>query len=51
MTSSFVAVSFDDGTTSYRAEVTTKNIELPANDEGALGSLEITLNYSRYDTL
>lgn len=51
VTSSFVVVSFDDGTTSYRAEVTTKNIELPANDEGALGSLEITLNYSRYDTL
>lgn len=49
--SSFVAVSFKDGTTSYRAEVTTKNIELPANDEGALGSLEITLNYSRYDSL
>lgn len=51
VTSSFVVVSFDDGTTSYRAEVTTKNIELPANDEGALGSLEITLNYSRYDSL
>ena len=51
VTSSFVVVSFDDGTTSYRAEVTTKNVELPANDEGALGSLEITLNYSRYDTL
>lgn len=51
VTSSFVAVSFDDGTTAYRAEVTTKKIELPANDEGALGSLEITLNYSRYDTL
>lgn len=51
VTSSFVVVSFDDGTTSYRAEVTTKKIELPANDEGALGSLEITLNYSRYDTL
>lgn len=51
VTSSFVVVSFDDGSTAYRAEVTTKNIELPANDEGALGSLEITLNYSRYDTL
>lgn len=51
VTSSFVVVSFDDGTTSYRAEVTTKKIELPANDEGALGSLEITLNYSRYDSL
>lgn len=51
VTSSFVMVSFDDGSTAYRAEVTTKNIELPANDEGALGSLEITLNYSRYDTL
>lgn len=51
VTSSFVVVSFDDGTTSYRAEVTTKKVELPASDEGALGSLEITLNYSRYDTL
>ena len=51
VTSSFVAVSFKDGTKSYRAEVTTKKIELPANDEGALGSLEITLNYSRYDSL
>lgn len=51
VTSSFVVVSFDDGTTSCRAEVTTKKVELPASDEGALGSLEITLNYSRYDTL
>lgn len=51
VTSSSVVVAFDDGTISYRAEVTTKNIELPASDEGALGSLEITLNYLRYDTL
>jgi len=51
VTSSFVGVSFEAGTKSYRAEVTTKKIELPANDEGALGSLEITLNYSRYDSL
>lgn len=51
VTSSIVRISFDGGTKSYRAEVTTKKIELPANDEGALGSLEITLNYSRYDSL
>lgn len=50
VTSSLVGISFDDEK-EYRAEVTTKNIELPANDEGALGSLEITLNYLRYDTL
>lgn len=50
LTSSLVYISFDYEE-NYRAEVTTKNIELPANDEGALGSLEITLNYSRYDTL
>ena len=50
VTSSFVGVSFD-GDENYRAEVTTKKVELPASDEGALGSLEITLNYSRYDTL
>lgn len=51
VTSSFVVVSFGDGTTSYRAEVTTKKIELPANDEGALSTLEVSLNYSRYDTI
>ena len=50
VTSSYVLVSFDFEE-SFRAEVTTKKIELPANDEGALGNLEITLNYSRYDTL
>ena len=50
VTSSLVYISFD-GEENCRVEVTTKNIELPANDEGALGSLEITLNYSRYDTL
>lgn len=50
VTSSAVEISFD-GENGYRAEVTTKKIELPANDEGALGSIEITLNYSRYDSL
>lgn len=51
ITSSLVVISFDGGDEFYKAEVLNKKIELPANDEGALGSLEITLNYSRYDTL
>lgn len=51
VTSGDVQVSFDNGTTWERVQVTTKNIELPNSDEGAFGVLEIAVNYKHYDTL
>lgn len=36
---------------SYNAEVTDSKVEMPASDEGALASLEITFNYARYDVI
>lgn len=51
ITSSDVQVSLDNGTTWEKVQVTSKSVELPSNDEGALGTLEITLNYRHYDTL
>lgn len=35
----------------FAAEITDKKVELPATDEGALSTLEVSLNYSRYDSL
>lgn len=35
----------------FAAEITDNKVELPATDEGALSTLEVSLNYSRYDTL
>lgn len=51
VTSGDVQVSFDNGRTWERVQVTTKNIELPNSDEGAFGVLEIAVNYKHYDTL
>ena len=51
VTSGDVQVSFDNGTTWERVQVTTKNIELPNSDDGAFGVLEIAVNYKHYDTL
>lgn len=51
VTSGDVQVSFDNGTTWERVQVTTKNIELPNSDEGAFGVLEIAVNYKHYDTI
>lgn len=51
ITSGEVQVSLDNGTTWEKVQVTSKNVELPSNDEGALGALEINLNYRHYDTL
>lgn len=51
VTSGDVQVSFDNGTTWERVQVTTKNVELPNSDEGAFGVLEIAVNYKHYDTL
>lgn len=51
VTSGDVQVSFDNGATWERVQVTTKSVELPNNDEGELGVLEIAINYKHYDTL
>lgn len=51
VTSSDVQVSFDNGTTWERVQVTTKSVELPNSDEGEFGTLELNVNYKHYDTL
>ena len=50
VTSSQVKVSFN-GTTWTQVQVTSKSVEIPNNDEGALNTLEIALNYKQYDTI
>lgn len=35
----------------FAAEIIDSKVELPATDEGALSSLEVTFSYARYDTL
>lgn len=50
ITSSQVRVSFD-GTNWAQVQVTSKEVEIPNNDEGAFNSLEIEVNYKKYDTI
>lgn len=50
ITSGSVKVSFD-GINFVQVQVTTKSAEIPENDEGELNTLEIQVNYKRYDTL
>lgn len=50
LTSSKVKVSFN-GTDWRQVQVTSKNAEIPNNDEGAFNVLEIALNYKQYDTI
>ena len=50
ITSSLVKVSFD-GVNWTQVQVTSKEVEIPNNDEGAFNSLEIEVNYKQYDTI
>ena len=50
ITSSQVRVTFD-GTNWAQVQVTSKEVEIPNNDEGAFNSLEIDVNYKKYDTI
>ena len=50
ITSSQVRVTFD-GTNWAQVQVTSKEVEIPNNDEGAFNSLEIEVNYKKYDTI
>lgn len=50
ITSSQVRVTFD-GTNWAQVQVTSKEVEIPNNDEGAFNSLEIEVNYKKYDTV
>ena len=50
LTSSKVEVSFDDGATFDRVEITNKNITIP-DGERTDGKLEINVNWRRYDAV
>lgn len=50
ITSSQVRVTFD-GTHWAQVQVTSKEVEIPNNDEGAFNTLEIEVNYKKYDTI
>lgn len=50
ITSSKVEISLD-GTNWRQVQVVTKSVQIPDNDEGKPNTLEIEINYRKYDTL
>ena len=50
ITSSYVRVTLD-GSNWRQVQVVTKAAKIPDNDEGKLNTLEIEVNYAKYDTL